>query len=317
MSLNTVRCSWDVFHACLTHALSTEHEEIMGLLLGEWAYGADGRAEIASIVDIFICARSDRRKDRVEISEPQLAEAADEAERITARTGRPIRVVGWYHSHPHITVFPSHVDVRTQGQWQALDSGFIGLIFSVFNDDPRDRSGKVLVTAFQSSGSAAAGWARRDVPLKLGLGPGGAASASASTSTSASGPAMHSVPDSGEGSSALLQRLVGMQRTLCAEERALFADAVMDAAAEAGGDGAGDGANAPAAAASHHGLCVAHASAVYQQALCELLETCTLPLKQHVQQQLEHLEGTKLPDLRTQNEQLLARIAELEQRGGR
>ena len=91
----------------------------------------------------------------------------------------------------------------------------------------------------------------------------------------------------------------------------------MDAAAEAGGDGAGDGANAPAAAASHHGLCVAHASAVYQQALCELLETCTLPLKQHVQQQLEHLEGTKLPDLRTQNEQLLARIAELEQRGGR
>ena len=53
------------------------------------------------------------------------------------------------------------------------------------------------------------------------------------------------------------------------------------------------------------------------QALCELLETCTLPLKQHVQQQLEHLEGTKLPDLRTQNEQLLARIAELEQRGGR
>ena len=24
------------------------------------------------------------------------------------------RVVGWYHSHPHITALPSHVDVRTQ-----------------------------------------------------------------------------------------------------------------------------------------------------------------------------------------------------------
>lgn len=24
-------------------------------------------------------------------------------------TGRPVRVVGWYHSHPHITVWPSHV----------------------------------------------------------------------------------------------------------------------------------------------------------------------------------------------------------------
>lgn len=22
---------------------------------------------------------------------------------------RPMRVIGWYHSHPHITVWPSHV----------------------------------------------------------------------------------------------------------------------------------------------------------------------------------------------------------------
>ena len=299
MSLQEVRCSWDVFHGCLTHALSTEHEEIMGLLLGEWIDGADGRAAVASITDIFICARSDRRKDRVEISEPQLTEAADEAERITARTGRPVRVVGWYHSHPHITVFPSHVDVRTQGQWQALDSGFVGLIFSVFNDDPRDRSGQVLVTAFQSSGSAAVGWARRDVPLMLGVGLG--------VGTGDTKPAGS---DIGEGSSALLQRLVGMQRTLCAEERALFDDAVTDVNADEDDDE--DKANA--VMSTSHGLCVAHASAVYQQALCELLETCTLPLKQHVQQQLKYLENKKLGDLRTQNDELRARITELEQR---
>lgn len=24
-------------------------------------------------------------------------------------TGRTTRVIGWYHSHPHITVLPSHV----------------------------------------------------------------------------------------------------------------------------------------------------------------------------------------------------------------
>ena len=305
MSLQEVRCSWDVFHGCLTHALSTEHEEIMGLLLGEWIDGADGRAAVASITDIFICARSDRRKDRVEISEPQLTEAADEAERITARTGRPVRVVGWYHSHPHITVFPSHVDVRTQGQWQALDSGFVGLIFSVFNDDPRDRSGQVLVTAFQSSGSAAVGWARRDVPLKLGVGQGVGQGVGVGT-----GDAKLAGSDIGEGSSALLQRLVGMQRTLCAEERALFDDAVTDVNADADDDE--DKGNAVMSAG--HGLCVSHASAVYQQALCELLETCTLPLKQHVQQQLEHLESKKLVDLRTQNDELRARIAELEQR---
>lgn len=36
------------------------------------------------------------------------------AEHISSITGMPTRVVGWYHSHPHITVLPSHVDVNTQ-----------------------------------------------------------------------------------------------------------------------------------------------------------------------------------------------------------
>lgn len=44
-----------------------------------------------------------------------------------------MRVIGWYHSHPHITVLPSHVDVRTQGSYQMLDEGFIGIILSTFN----------------------------------------------------------------------------------------------------------------------------------------------------------------------------------------
>jgi proteasome lid subunit RPN8/RPN11 len=53
-------------------------------------------------------------QDRVECSGAQMAEVALQAEKITAATGRNTRVVGWYHSHPHITVFPSHVDVDTQ-----------------------------------------------------------------------------------------------------------------------------------------------------------------------------------------------------------
>ena len=28
---------------------------------------------------------------------------------LAAEFERPLRVVGWYHSHPHITVWPSHV----------------------------------------------------------------------------------------------------------------------------------------------------------------------------------------------------------------
>ncbi|MBA0723155.1 hypothetical protein Golax_003764 [Gossypium laxum] len=78
--------------------------------------------------------------------------------RMTASTGRTTRVIGWYHSHPHITVLPSHVDflllpsadVRTQAMYQLLDSGFIGLIFSCFSEDT-NKVGRIQVIAFQSS----------------------------------------------------------------------------------------------------------------------------------------------------------------------
>ena len=82
--------------------------------------------------------RSDKRKDRVEVSPEQSAAAAAEAEistfssslclppsllfslypqlypltfiyKIGEKIGKRTRVVGWYHSHPHITVNPSHV----------------------------------------------------------------------------------------------------------------------------------------------------------------------------------------------------------------
>lgn len=45
----------------------------------------------------------------MEISSEQLLKAATEAEQLTAALNRPMRVLGWYHSHPHITVWPSHV----------------------------------------------------------------------------------------------------------------------------------------------------------------------------------------------------------------
>uniref|UniRef100_A0A7N0RGP5 MPN domain-containing protein n=1 Tax=Kalanchoe fedtschenkoi TaxID=63787 RepID=A0A7N0RGP5_KALFE len=69
---------------------------------------------------------------------------------MTTLTGKTTRVIGWYHSHPHITVLPSHVDVRTQAMYQLLDSGFIGLIFSCFSEDVT-KVGRIQVIAFQSS----------------------------------------------------------------------------------------------------------------------------------------------------------------------
>jgi hypothetical protein len=32
--------------------------------------------------------------------------------KMTATIGKTTRVIGWYHSHPHITVLPSHVGKR-------------------------------------------------------------------------------------------------------------------------------------------------------------------------------------------------------------
>ncbi|KAG6669438.1 hypothetical protein I3843_01G235900 [Carya illinoinensis] len=149
MSLTCVKMSEDVWLTCLTHALSTETEEIMGLLLGDIEYSKNGSVT-ALIWGASPQTRSDRRKDRVETNPEQLAAASAQAERMTMSTGRTTRVIGWYHSHPHITVLPSHVDVRTQAMYQLLDSGFIGLIISCFSEDV-NKVGRIQVIAFQSS----------------------------------------------------------------------------------------------------------------------------------------------------------------------
>ncbi|KAK8514324.1 hypothetical protein V6N12_009032 [Hibiscus sabdariffa] len=146
MSLTCVKMSEDVWLTCLTHALSTETEEIMGLLLGDIEYSKDGNVT-ALIWGASPQSRSDRRKDRVETNPEQLAAASAQADISLNLT---TRVIGWYHSHPHITVLPSHVDVRTQAMYQLLDSGFIGLIFSCFSEDT-NKVGRIQVIAFQSS----------------------------------------------------------------------------------------------------------------------------------------------------------------------
>ncbi|XP_020223571.1 lys-63-specific deubiquitinase BRCC36 [Cajanus cajan] len=149
MSLTSVKMSSEVWLSCVTHALSTETEEIMGLLLGDIQHSKNGSVT-ALIWGASPQTRSDRRKDRVETNPEQLAAASALAERMTSATGRTTRVIGWYHSHPHITVLPSHVDVRTQAMYQLLDSGFIGLIFSCYSEDV-NKVGRIQVIAFQSS----------------------------------------------------------------------------------------------------------------------------------------------------------------------
>ncbi|KAG0577841.1 hypothetical protein M758_5G178500 [Ceratodon purpureus] len=159
MALEGVKVTQEVWLTCVTHALSTETEEIMGLLLGDIQYTSKGAA-IAYVWGAAPQTREDRRKDRVETNPEQLAAAAAQADRMTATTGKMTRVIGWYHSHPHITVIPSHVDVRTQGTYQMLDSGFVGLIFSCFSEDA-NKVGRIQAIAFQSQD----GRASRSIPV--------------------------------------------------------------------------------------------------------------------------------------------------------
>lgn len=136
----------------------------MGLLVGEITPDS-----VAHVAGVHILTRSDKRKDRCEISAMQLAGASAEAERLTSITGREVRIIGWYHSHPHITVLPSHVDVRTQGAWQMMDEAFVGLIFSVFNEEA-NKTQRIQMIAFQSveiPEASSQTFTQRDVPIKI------------------------------------------------------------------------------------------------------------------------------------------------------
>ncbi|KAH7941431.1 hypothetical protein HPB49_013680 [Dermacentor silvarum] len=113
---------------------------------------------------------------------------------------KPMRVLGWYHSHPHITVWPSHVDVQTQAIYQMMDEGFVGLIFSVFSEDATSKLNQVQVTCFQSVNQASNGEPQRYVRMEIPL---------------------HIVPST-HISNACLDALVRLPEILCQEEQDMY-----------------------------------------------------------------------------------------------
>ncbi|EEC09488.1 C6.1A, putative, partial [Ixodes scapularis] len=193
-----VNLSADVYMVCLSHALSTEKEEVMGLLIGEIGLYSFGfplqidETRVAHISAVIVLRRSDKRKDRVEISPEQLSDASTQAE--ISFPCKPMRVLGWYHSHPHITVWPSHVDVQTQAIYQMMDEGFVGLIFSVFSEDSTTKHSvpsRVIRRAF-----SVARYVRAEIPLYI-------------------------VPST-HISNACLEALVQLPQILCQEEEDMF-----------------------------------------------------------------------------------------------
>lgn len=267
MSLARVEITSDVFWTCVTHALTTEAEEIMGLLLGDIKEQPDG-SSIARIWFAMPQIRTDRRKDRVEASPEQMVRCAAQAEEYSKQRGVRIRVIGWYHSHPHITVLPSHVDVRTQATYQQLDEGFVGLIFSTFDEDATSLAQRVQVTAFQSvpaasknnysavaddydaamaaamaasqcdHGGGDGSWSRKEVPLEV---------------------------IQTEQVSERSDNLFGLMRVLFREEQAAFRRAIT-----ASSDNTG----------AIHPLAAIHFGATYQQHMCQLIELVLGPTVQ-------------------------------------
>ena len=151
-----VKLSLDVYRYCYQHALSTQAEEIMGLLIGEMVERTDSplgtfKEKTLEIIAFKMVVRSDKRPDRVEISPDQMISATEAAEKLAKKLKRPnIRVVGWYHSHPNITVMPSHVDLRTQFNYQRMDKFFVGLIFAVYNTDKKTFAKHYRMLCFQA-----------------------------------------------------------------------------------------------------------------------------------------------------------------------
>jgi hypothetical protein len=62
----------------------------------------------------------------------------------------------------------SHVDLRTQHSYQAMDPHFVGLIFSVYNSDPLTMVETRDLIAFQAKEDSQV-WILCDLELRIGL----------------------------------------------------------------------------------------------------------------------------------------------------
>jgi BRCA1/BRCA2-containing complex subunit 3 len=141
-----VRITTEAVSSCLNHALLTDNEEVMGLLLGKV-----DNSDVGIIINIFstIClSRKCKEKDRVEFDEIQISKASEIADTLEKELKLDVNVVGWYHSHPKITIPPSSVDLNTQFS-QQYQGCFVGLIASCFNSD-NNNINKINLTAFQT-----------------------------------------------------------------------------------------------------------------------------------------------------------------------
>ncbi|XP_050427013.1 lys-63-specific deubiquitinase BRCC36-like [Adelges cooleyi] len=146
--LTEVFISDEVLLMCHNLALLTEKEEVAALLIGEKIITENGTT--VSVSALSIPPRGEIKKDRVEIMSEDLVAAMEDAKQLSRAKGANLNVIGWYHSHPHITVWPSNVDLQTQLNLQNMDSCFLGIICSSYNTDPTTMMKEMNMVCFQS-----------------------------------------------------------------------------------------------------------------------------------------------------------------------
>ncbi|TPX49556.1 hypothetical protein SeMB42_g01359 [Synchytrium endobioticum] len=151
MPLTEVHLPSQVYLLFTSFALCTEREECVALLLGTYT----PEPCIAHISTLMLPSlRHEKKRDRVEISDADMTRAIAEAD--TAH----LQVIGWIHSHPHITVLPSHVDLRTQATHQQMDDRWFGVIVSCFSGDT-NAAQRIQINCFQATPNAA----RLEIPI--------------------------------------------------------------------------------------------------------------------------------------------------------
>ena len=86
----------DAYASCFCHALSTEHEEIMGLLIGTYLRPSLDEV-VCQVFMSMVLIRSDKRKDRVEIPVETMAGVTGKVEEVAKDVGIDhLQVTRWF-----------------------------------------------------------------------------------------------------------------------------------------------------------------------------------------------------------------------------
>ncbi|TVU24761.1 hypothetical protein EJB05_27217, partial [Eragrostis curvula] len=186
MSLTSVKISEEVWLTCLSPtALTTEKEEVMGLLLSD-IEGRHDRLDMGAAPQMRWRAEEGLRRGQPRAARRRVGAGRDillfrfqlpfleliawccvekhgvgfgcvglnfSSHKMTATIGKTARIFIYnYNKGLHNSLERCIPDVRTQAMFQLLDSGFVGLIFSCFSGEDAQKVGKIQVIAFQSQG---------------------------------------------------------------------------------------------------------------------------------------------------------------------